>query len=844
MTNGSTMRIAPATDGVSIWSSEIFGGAEASRVHDFLSRAFAVTEVESVELQRAKHFGRIRFQAVANPAQILKKLGRALRTPADAPPSSGGIEAGLVRGIDTGQLYLDGADATPVHVSRIGGSLSTWRVRKRSESTLHLWHPILRNRRDVVFRLEEELAAILGVEDFRASALSAGVSIRFDKTALTVEQLARELEKTWPRLLRGLEGPPSQKRFVAAGGLLALAFTGQYLVPALRPVAVAGVALYSAPNVVNGVKQAARREVGLPALYSTGLAFMLLSGMPFASTAITMLMQLWPRLARQKVVDSQRRLFARQRRRPVWARLSTGNGKDVEVPADELREGDLIVIRSGEVIPVDGIVERGSAAVFESAPFSADHVEQRSAGDPIGAGAFVHDGSLTIRVERAGTRTTASYIASLLPHAPLAHMPSSQEAERIANRNAKPALALSAVSFLLSRILQPSQTVLRPDYATAPRLSAQLSAFHGLAHGLQEGVLFRNSAALDRLARADVYVIDDTAGLERRRIEVGAVQTVKGISEARIAAYAMAAYGSAISPQSRALASFTANSNVAQPKAESVRHYAGVTRYRDSFGSVIEITTADYIATSNVDVPRRFHAALARQSKAWPEQAEPHARDSGRFLRPLWVLRDGQAIGVVSFARSGEVIGKEVVSALKAQNKRARFVYLSRGGVAEARALAEGLAIEFYYGGLDQTAKAGVILDVGRKTIWVGDGTHPDARESIAASTVSVSVAPLRESQQDAADILLPEHGLAALPAVIDVGRAHERRLARDYRTVYAANLLGVGGAFLAQFNSLQAGVLSNLGTGIVYARHALALDRLASAADAERARMKGSGPR
>jgi manganese/zinc-transporting P-type ATPase C len=837
------MRIAPGADGVSIWSPEIFGSPQASRIQEFLERAFTVMEVESVELRRATHFGRIRFGAVANPRQLWKKLARALGAAPDAPPPSPGAERALARPSDAGLLFLGGPGAEPIHVSRVGGSLSTWRVRHHSQDRLHLWHPVLRNRRDVVFRLEEELGSILGIEDFRASALTADVAIRFDHKALTVERLVRELEKAWPRLLDGLDGPPSRRRLGAAVGLLGLAFAGQYLVPPLRPLAVAGVLLYSFPNVVNGVKQLARGQVGLYALYSTGLAFMLVSGMPFASSAMAVLMQFWPLLARRKLVRSQRRLFARQRRRALWARVSRGDGVEVEVGVEELRRDDLVVVRSGELVPVDGVVQEGSAVVIEGVPFRAGQIQHRSEGDAVSAGALVWDGTLTIRVERAGAETGASYLASLLPHGPLTSMPSLLEAERIANRNAKPILALSALSLALTRTLRPSQAVIRPDYATGPRLSAQLSALHGLAQAALEGVFFKDPAALDRVARADLYVLDDTAGLERRRVEVAKVESVEGFAEGLVAAYALGAFGRARTEQSLALATFTSSREAAHlPSRGAARYHAGVTRYRDGSGHAIEVATARHVAGSRLGAPGATPAGLEPQSKASEGRNGHDSTDGGDdepALRSLWVSRDGAVIGVVSFARIGEVVGKQVVAALRKRNRRARFVYLSRGDEGAARAAAAALGVESAHGALDAEAKANLIRGIGRSTVWVGDGSDPEAGAAIAASTVSVSVAPASRARRDLADILMPHQGIEALPAVLDLARAHELRLARDYRTVYTANLLGVGGAFVAQFNALRTGLLSNVGTGLVYARHARALDKLASAVETEEARVR-----
>jgi cation transport ATPase len=829
MIKSEAMRIALGAEGVSIWSSELFADAEPSRVRDFLTRAFAVEEVEGVELRRAKAFGRVRHGAAANPAQIWRKLSRVLSAPDSAPLVAD--RPGAARRVDAGLVYLDGPSSAPVRVTRIGAVLSTWRVRHQGENTLRLWHPVLRNRRDVAFRLEEELAAILGVEAFSANALTAGVSIRFDARATTAERVARELEKAWPRLLDGLDGPPSRTRLVAALGLTGLAYAGQYVVPALRPIAVAGVTLYAFPNVLNATRQLARGEVGVSALYSTGLTFMLVSGMPFTAALMAALMQLWPHLARRKLVRSQRRLFAAQRRRPLWARVVSNDGSELELSVDDLRAGDRIVVRSGETVPVDGVVEDGSAVLVAEAARGWSELEDRSRGDAVAAGALVRDGRLTIRVERAGSQTAASYVDSLLPHAALAHLPSSVEVERIANRNAKPALAVAAVSLLLTRSLRPSQVVIRPDYVTAPRLGAQLSALQGIAHGLRHGVLFRNPAALDRLAAPDVYVIDDSAGLERRSLEVATIHSVRGVSADLVVAYALAAQTNAQSEQGRALAEFASDRTIELPQVQALFRRAGVTRYRDGNGHTIELATPHYLAASEVDVRQRFQKVLRRR-RAAPERPDVDPVKAEPALRPLYVLREGVIIGAISFTRTGVLVVEQVVAALKARNPKARFVYLARQDEQEARSLAAAAGVDSAYGGLNAAAKAERIRGLGHETLWIGDGSLAQAREAIAASTVSVSVAPLSRAREDAADVLLPHRGLAGLADLLDIARDHASRIERDYRVVYGANLLGAAGAFVATFTGLHSGLLSNVGTGVVYARHALELDRLAAAAE------------
>jgi cation transport ATPase len=829
MVNNPAFRIALGANGISIWNSELFGVSETSKLRAFLASAFAVNEVQDVELRRSSSYGRIGYASGLDSAQIWRKLSQVFRS-SDVSSTANDREAARV---DADLVYLDRAEERPIRVNRVGRVLCTWRVHRQGPDSLRISHPVLRNRRDIVFRLEEELAALPGVESYGASVVTGLVSIRF-KGDTTAERIARALEKAWPRLLEGLDGPPSRKRLFAALGVTGLAYAGQYAVPALRPIAVAAVTLYSFPNVVNAAKQLRRGEVGLPTLYSTGLAFMLISGQPFTASLMALLMQIWPQLAHRKIVTSQRRLFAGARRQPSWARTVLSDGREREIDVTDLAKDELIVVRRGETVAVDGIVRSGLAAIAPDAPFGETRVEHRGPGDPVAAGAVILDGSLTIRVERVGEETTASFVASMLPHSPLPGLPSSLEAERIANRNVKPTLVAAALTLLAAPTLTPAQAIVRPDYATGPRLSAQLSALRGVADGFHRGILFRNPAALDRLAAVDAFVIDASAGIDRRRLRVARVETVKDVSPNLVVAYALTAYRGFQAEHGLALSAFAAKRGIAALRTASVDRVAGATRYRDPQRTIIEIATTDYLAASNVERPSRFHTTLARQSDTVNAPAD-RAAASDRTLAPLWVIRDGKVVGVISFSRTGKTVGEETLLALAEQNPSARIVYLSRSDDEPSQNLARGLGIDVTREG--RGADSDRLVPPSSVALWIGDGSDLSARSALAASAISVSVAPLSRSREDVADILLPRKGLFGLVELIALGHAHAARSANDYRTVYSANLLGAGGALFANLTSLHTGLLSHAGTGVIYARHAIALGRLASAAERKRER-------
>jgi cation transport ATPase len=812
------LRVEPGANSVRIWSEQIFGAAEVATLREFLARAFSVDEVETVELQRADAFGRLRYRARSSPAAIWKKLSRALR--------GGSTNGSATKPAPVASVYLDAAQSGRVQVTRIGSALTTWHVRKHSESQLRLFHPLLRGNRDMQFRLEEELAATFGVQSFQASALGGTLSIQFDATQLTASRLALQLEKAWPRLLAGLTAPPPPRRLAIASGVLGLAFTGQFLVPAVRPIAVLGAALYSSPNAVAAARDLRRGELGLPAMYTTGLVFLLISGMPLRAGLFATLTQIWPNLANDKLVRSQRRLFAEQRRRPAWVRLQRANGGETEVHIDEVQREDLVLLRRGETVPVDGVVVEGLASVVD-APALGSCIRDVTHGDTVLTGGVLRDGSLTVRVERAGSATLASTLDAWLPHAGIQDMPSALEVERIGNRNAKPALLASAAGLVLTRTLRLSQALIRPDYVSAPRLAVQLSGLKAIAEGLQAGVVFKRPAAIDRLAQAELFVIDDSIDLARPRLSVAAIETNQGVSQEQLLQYAFSARQHSGREQSQALAAAAEAANV-KALNTPVARFAGLSRYRAADGHTIEVATEPYLRASRVHVPKRL--------------AQLH--DGAE--RPLWVLRNGDIIGKITFARRGAALGLQLVAALKAHAPRAQVLYLASGHDADVQALAASVGIDAAYAGLTQAQKAKLIRDTPRPSVWIGDGTSVAARESLQASAASVSLtwasAATTTGQhdllEDAADVLLGAGDSEQVATALGLAREHAVRLAADYRTVYSVNLLGVAGAIALRFTSLQAGLLSHAGTWLVYARHARALDRLASQAEATRQRL------
>lgn len=612
------------------------------------------------------------------------------------------------------------------------------------------------------------------------------------------ELLLGDLERAWPRLLEGWTSPPAAPRLVFAGSLLTVS-AAALVTPALQPVALAGIILYGLPNFFAAVRQLFRGRVGVPAMRATRLVFFLLRGVLVRSSFMSTLTESWPAAGRDRTVASQRRLLAPYRRRPRVAWLVLEDGASIEVPVDRIEAGDLIRVRRGETVPADGTLEQGLVATADAAATAAGPVDKEP-GDPIRAGELVLDGEALVRVARAARRSTAALIEAQLPHGPFARLPAIDEADRIAERNAKPALALAFTVLATRRMIRPAQGILQPDYVTGPRLSAEFGAQQAFVAALRAGVLFRRPAALDRLAEVETIVLDASAPLVEERLEVGRIVSA-GPPEAELIACAAVALHGSPSETARALRARTGS----LPAPAGVRRRAGIASWQDRSGHRIDVATAAYLAAAGFD------------------DAVPRGGAAPR--RSIWVLRDGKRLGRIDFRSAPARPAREAIDRLRAAcGSATRVLLLSGAGDRAVSRLGAALDADLALGRLDARQRAGAIRDLGGPSLWIGDGTLPDSAAAIAASDVSLSTAhPAEEEQADG--ILLA--GLGAAAEARALAGSYRAAVRADYRIVYAANVAAVVGAIGANFGVLPAGLVSNTGTALVYARRARALQRI-----------------
>jgi cation transport ATPase len=794
----------------------IFGSDNDANARRFLERAFSLPEVRRAVVRRELGQIDLVLEPLTDPSYVWRRLGALLRRPLTAKI------AGAVRA-DRIPLHAP-ATGLPVRVNRAGNGLTTFRVRAVSSGWLRIGHPLLR-RRDVRGRLYTLLRSTYGVEEVRVAGLWASVLIVYDSRLIDADQLLRLLDDSWGFLLQGPPVAPPTKKLFIAGALVALAFTGQFLRPALRPWATAAVALYSLPNAIRAIRDLRHGQIGVPAMASVSLGFLLWTGMPFASSVMATFAQLWPALANGLAARIEHRLFAEHHRRLAWARLAIATDSEARIELTDLRPGTTIWARKGDTIPVDGNVLEGLAAIDEHILTGARGAVDRTVGDKVFAGALIRDGAIAIRAERVGKATSGAALSRALPYGAVSGLPSTADAEHVANRNAKPALVLAGLFLLATRTPRLSQVAIRPDYATAPMLSSHLSALRAVAESLEAGALIRSPSALDRLLAADVCIIDDGVDFTRRAVQVADVRSDSWTAGEEALALAAAALAESDDPRGGALRRESERGPSSAPRTCGQHRIAGATLFADESGSEVTVATPDF-ALRNLRTPASDVLNLLR--------AEAGAIGSDPATRALAVARGRDILGVIRFNRNGPLLAADAVSALRRQMPNVQFVHLSSGPQDVAETRTDSIGLDAVFGGLDILAKVEALRSISSHAIWIGDGGDLKFAPVRAAAAVSVSAAGIGALPKDMADIVLLRGDLASL---IVARRSAEHRLARlkgDYRVVYLANLAALAGGVAAGFGSLRAGLTSNLGSAAVFLSHWRSLNRLAARAERE----------
>ena len=526
------------------------------------------------------------------------------------------------------------------------------------------------------------------------------------------------------------------------------------------------------------------------------------------------------------------------------------DGREEDVPLDQVVPGDLLRVRPGEKVPVDGVVAEGGSNVDESMLTGEPEPVAKSAGDPVSGGTLNTTGSFVMRAEHVGRDTLLAHIIRLVEEAQESEAPIQRLADRVAAWFVPAVAGVAAVTFGLWLWLGPEPrvifalvnavAVLIIACPCALGLATPVSLVTGIGRGAQAGVLVKNAEALERLAGATTLLIDKTGTLTEGKPRVVTVQPAEPWSDSELLAQAAAAESASEHPLARAIVDAARERGLAIPPATDFVADPGmgvtgrVGGRQISVGRVTGPPTPlhafDPAANESGEgrIPNApAHASTDPERRVGDKAPHPHSATL------VGVSVDGRFAGTIALADPIRPTTPEAIAEL--HRLGLRVVMVTGDREATARAVARQLGLDAVHAGVTPARKQELVREHrgrGERVVFAGDGIN-DA-PALAAADIGIAMGTGTDVAMHSAGLVLVKGDLRGIVKALHLSRAVLRTIKQNLFLAFFYNGLGIPVAAGILYpvlgwllNPMLAGVAMSL-SSICVVSNALRLRRLA----------------
>ncbi|MDM7274520.1 MAG: copper-translocating P-type ATPase [Thermoprotei archaeon] len=470
-------------------------------------------------------------------------------------------------------------------------------------------------------------------------------------------------------------------------------------------------------------------------------------------------------------------------------------GREVKVRVSDVRVGDIVVVRQGEKIPVDGIIVKGKAYVDESAFTGEPIPREKGERDPVYAGSVVTGGWLHVIATRVGGETTLAQIARLVSQAQAGKLGIQRVVDRIAGWFTWIMIFIALATFTTWYIIAGAgletslvfmASVLLVACPCGLGLATPTAVVAGVNVAARGGVIVRNVVALERAGGVDVIALDKTGTITVGRPSVVSIVPAPGFSEAEVLELAATAEKWSEHPIAKAI-------------VEEYRARAG--SYPGDPESFEPLVGMGVIATVKGETVGVGNAKLMKGLEV--EDVEPLSGEvlklMGEGVTVVYVSRSSRLAGVIGIADKVKEGSVEAIGELKKLGLK--VVMLTGDRIETAKTIVARVGVDEVYAELDPEAKSDIIRELqkrGFKVMMVGDGVN-DA-PSISKADVGVAVGTGADVSKEAGDIILVHGDLRKVPLIIRVARRVKRRIYFNlfWAFIYNITLVPIAAGILA----------------------------------------------
>ena len=476
------------------------------------------------------------------------------------------------------------------------------------------------------------------------------------------------------------------------------------------------------------------------------------------------------------------------------------DGTEISVPLSQISEGDLVVVRDGGAIPVDGVVEDGVAMVNQSSMTGEPLAVQRSKGSSVFASTVVEEGRIVIRVSSVGDKTRIRQVVSFIEESEQLKASIQGKTERLADMAVPFTFALAGIVFLITRNLRRAASVLLVDYSCALKLATPLAVLSSMREGAAHGVVIKGGRYLEALNEADTLVFDKTGTLTNATPQVVDVIAAEGHDPREVLKVMACLEEHFPHPVARSV--------VRKAQQENIRHE----EEHDEVEYIVAHGVASTLHGKKLRVGSRHYIENDEGIDVSPLEKEIVRQTSlGRSL--LYLAEDGTIAGMLAIEDPLRPEAVEVIQELRGEGFK-RILMLTGDDTRTAKAIAKRAGITEFRAQILPADKAQIVKelsDSGCRVLMVGDGIN-DA-PALSASHVGVAMVDGTDLAQEVANVLLTRPDLHGIVTARRLSRATLNRIHRNFAITLIANSLFIaGGLFMILQPGLSA-LLHNLTT-------------------------------
>ena len=470
------------------------------------------------------------------------------------------------------------------------------------------------------------------------------------------------------------------------------------------------------------------------------------------------------------------------------------DGREVKIPASQVKKGEIFIVRPGQSIPVDGTVLEGESAVNEATLTGESVPVDKAPGDGVSAATVNCSGFLRCEATRVGEDTTLSQIIRMVSDAAATKAPIAKTADKVAGVFVPAVISIAVVTTIVwlligrefSFALARGISVLVISCPCALGLATPVAIMVGSGVGAKNGILFKTAASLEHTGRTRIVALDKTGTITSGQPEVTDLIPASGVSEAELLQAAVSLEAKSEHPLAAAIMKRAEETGTRPEPATAFQAIAGSGLRAEVSGAQLLGGSVKYM-TSQLALPPE----LARQADELSQAGKT----------PLLFAKNGKLLGLIAVADAIKPDSPEAIRQLRGMG--VRVVMLTGDNARTAAAIGKLAGVDDVVAGVMPGDKEAVIRELQKygPVAMVGDGIN-DAPALTAADT-GIAIGAGADVAIDAADVVLMKSTLLDVPAAIRLSRTALRNIHENLFWAFIYNVIGI---------PLAAGVFVGLG--------------------------------